>query len=45
MARPDLRQSAPRTRHIDRRKMGEFWYLQTEARKTPFNAEAAADSN
>jgi integrase len=40
--RKDLRQSAPRTRHIDRRKMGEFWYLLTEARKTPFNADARA---
>jgi integrase len=38
----DLRPSQPRTRHIDRRKMGEFWYLLTEARKTPFNADAAA---
>ncbi|MEZ0021224.1 tyrosine-type recombinase/integrase [Sinorhizobium fredii] len=36
----DLKPSAPRTRHIDRRKMGDFWHLLTEARKVPFNDDA-----
>lgn len=30
----DLRPAAPRTRHIDRRKVGEFWNLLTAARQT-----------
>ena len=40
--RKDLRPSAPRTRHIDRRKVGEFWCRLSEAGKTPFNNDALA---
>ncbi|MFL6725053.1 MAG: tyrosine-type recombinase/integrase [Sphingomicrobium sp.] len=38
----DLRPSPPRTRHIDRRKIGEFWNLLTEARVAPKNRDAQA---
>lgn len=38
----ELRPSAPRTRHIDRRQVGEFWHLLTEARLVPFNDDALA---
>lgn len=36
----ELRPSAPRTRQIDRRKVGEFWNLLSAARKAPFNDDA-----
>lgn len=36
----ELKQSAPRTRHIERRKVGDFWHLLTESRKAPSNADA-----
>ena len=38
----DLRPSAPRTRHIDRRSIGKFWNLLTEARLAPKNKDALA---
>jgi integrase len=38
----DLRPSAPRTRHIDRRTVGKFWNLLTEARVAPKNRDALA---
>jgi integrase len=38
----DLRPSAPRTRHIDRRSIGKFWNLLTEARVAPKNRDAVA---
>ncbi|MBC7311967.1 MAG: integrase family protein, partial [Rhizobium sp.] len=38
----ELRPSAPRTRHVDRKKVGEFWHLLNDARKTPFNEDALA---
>jgi integrase len=38
----DLRPSAPRTRHIDRRSIGKFWKLLTEARLAPKNRDALA---
>jgi integrase len=38
----DLRPSPPRTRHIDRRKIGEFWNLLTAARVVPKNRDALA---
>lgn len=38
----DLRPSQPRTRHIDRRSIGKFWNLLTEARVAPKNRDAAA---
>jgi integrase len=38
----DLRPSAPRTRHIDRRSIGKFWNLLIEARVAPKNRDALA---
>lgn len=38
----DLRPSPPRTRHIDRRSVGKFWNLLTEARVAPKNRDALA---
>jgi integrase len=38
----DLRPSQPRTRHIDRRSIGKFWSLLTEARVAPKNGDALA---
>jgi integrase len=38
----DLRPSAPRTRHIDRRNIGKFWHLLAEARGAPKNRDALA---
>ncbi len=38
----DLRPSPPRTRHIDRRSIGKFWNLLTEARLAPKNGDALA---
>ena len=38
----DLRPSPPRTRHIDRRSIGKFWNLLTEARVAPKNRDALA---
>lgn len=38
----DLRPSPPRTRHIDRRNVGKFWNLLTEARVAPKNRDALA---
>jgi integrase len=38
----DLRPSPPRTRHIDRRSVGKFWNLLTEARFAPKNRDALA---
>jgi integrase len=38
----DLRPSQPRTRHIDRRSVGKFWSLLTEARLAPKNGDALA---
>jgi integrase len=38
----DLRPSPPRTRHIDRRSIGKFWKLLTEARRIPKNRDAEA---
>ena len=38
----DLRPSAPRTRHIDRRDLGKFWNLLVEARATARNRDALA---
>lgn len=36
----ELKPKAPRTRHIDRRKVGDFWHLLTEARAASINADA-----
>jgi len=38
----DLRPSAPRTRHIDRRSIGKFWNLLIQARRAPKNRDALA---
>ncbi|QDP20024.1 tyrosine-type recombinase/integrase [Sphingomonas xanthus] len=38
----DLRPSPPRTRHVDRRNVGEFWNLLIEARATARNRDALA---
>src|SRR5262249_34149264 len=38
----ELKPSAPRTRHIDRRKIGEFWNMLTDARKVTKNGDALA---
>lgn len=38
----DLRPSPPRTRHVDRRNVGKFWNLLTEARVAPKNRDALA---
>lgn len=38
----DLRPSPPRTRHIDRRKIGEFWNLLIDGRASAMNADAVA---
>jgi integrase len=38
----DLRPSPPRTRHIDRRSIGKFWNLLTQARTTAKNRDALA---
>jgi integrase len=38
----DLRPAPPRTRHIDRRELGKFWNLLTEARATAKNRDALA---
>lgn len=38
----DLRPSPPRTRHIDRRSMGRFWNLLSDARLAPKNRDALA---
>jgi len=38
----DLRPSPPRTRHIDRRRVGEFWNVLTEGRASAINADAVA---
>jgi integrase len=38
----DLRPAPPRTRHIDRRELGKFWNLLTEARVTAKNRDALA---
>jgi len=40
--RKDLRPSPPRTRHIDRRSIGKFWNLLTDARVAPKNRDALA---
>lgn len=38
----DLRPSPPRTRHVDRRSIGKFWNLLTEARDSSSNRDAQA---
>jgi integrase len=38
--RKELKPSAPRTRHIDRRQIGDFWHLLTETRLTTTNDDA-----
>lgn len=38
----EMKPGAPRTRHIDRRLIGTFWNLLTDARKVPSNADALA---
>lgn len=35
----DLRPSPPRTRHVDRRNIGKFWNLLTDARRASFNRD------
>jgi integrase len=40
--RKDLRPSAPRTRHVDRRSIGKFWNLLAEARVAAKNRDALA---
>ena len=38
----DLKQGPPRTRHIDKDRVGLFWHLLNEARKNPKNQDSLA---